>query len=166
MELMNQFAPISLVRNQLRNFNKVDCAALNHSLAHVFRFLFSDHRGDLFGAVSASVPKEERLKRLQKESVQNAYDKTTRNSEWQRTHVAKELANRPKPEMRPRQRAIVGVAAKKTQPINSRYRVNPVTWFLTSQPLIWKNNTKLTQEFETPGCSDFLKANAPEVATK
>jgi hypothetical protein len=148
------------------SINLIDCAPLNHSLAHALRFLFSSNRGDLFGAVSASVSSEERAKRFQAENVQNAYDRTTRNPEWQKTHGAKGLANRKKPEMRPRQRALVAAAAKKTQPINSRYRVNPITWFMASQTLIWANNTQINQKFETSGSNDFFENSAAGVARK
>jgi hypothetical protein len=143
--------------------NLVDCSALNHSLAHTLRFLFSQNRGDLFGAVSAGVLKETRLNRMQSQKVQEMYDRTTRNPEWQKTHGAKGLANRKKPQMRPRQRALVSEAAKKTQSTNSKYRVSPVTWFMSSLTLIWANHEKPNEEFQTTGASDFLNCNAAAV---
>ncbi len=131
--------------------NRVTLHQYEHALIHLFRYSWKKDFKDL-NAFSSACLTQDQIERRNRPVSQNslrAWEKTTRNPEWQKEFGSKGLAKRVPPVSSSLQRRKAAEAAKQTQWQNSRQRVNPFTWFLCDQELAFENVNNSTQGSST-----------------
>lgn len=129
--------------------NRISLHQYEHALVHLFRYLSFSPRANSkdFNAWSSACLTEQQIsdrQNIQNQKRLQGYEKTTRNTEWQKIQGLKGIQNSAQSRTgrstsSELQRRINSETGKQTQFLNSRKRVSPWTWFLCQQKLTFQN---------------------------
>lgn len=130
--------------------NRVSLHIYCHGLAHAIRFLWSNDSVDLDGINSACRTLDQIIvanKNRQKGSLT-----TTKNPQWQTTFGQKGRDKKGKPAVTGAAIAAGSLAGSKYQKVNSKKRVNILTWFMSTLVLEFTNGitTVIVQPAKEP----------------
>lgn len=149
--------PLSLGGSKKEPSNRVSVSIYTHGLAHAIRFLWSNHSTDLSGLYNGCRTLDEILvanKNRAKGSIH-----TTKNPEWQQTAGKRGLANKEQSVVTAANRAAGVIAGKKYQKTNSKSRVNPLTWFMSTVAIEFYNTMTSDSVIVQPN-KDYYDCNS------